>query len=313
MTLYLAPAALGLGDLIVTLPVVQSLIDQGENLVLILRLAQHEAVAKRIPGLAGSVFEWEFNEKKLKPDDRYIDLRDHDLQRHAWWGSQKFEQDYPNWRINDILGKICTDKGLQVDFSFRQPLMFEPRAGAAGKIIFIPGSAVSFKCWPFAYWIELARLLKEKGIAAAVVGQPDYSGIVAELIHFGLEWLPTPLLSDAIDVISSSKMVISVDTGLLHISIHQGVQTVGLYRQLPVYVREFPNSTELISPVTCAQVCRDVEMNKAHHTKVKAGKDFVPADWACVAPVGVQCMDAITAFQVFRAISEYLPDDGSVD
>ena len=302
MTLYLAPAALGLGDLVVTLPVVQSLIKQGEKLVLILRLSEHEAVAKRIAGLAGYVMEWEFNEKKIDSKDRYIDLRDHDLQRHAWWGSQKFEQDYPNWQINDILEVICKDKGLAVDFAYRQPLAFEPRPNAAGKIIFIPGSAVSFKCWPFAYWIDLARRLAEKGISAAVVGQPDYSGVVSELINFGVEWLPMPLLSDAIDVISSAKMVVSVDTGLLHISVHQGVETIGLYRQLPVYVRDFPNSKELISPIPCAQACRDIEMDKAHHTKPKAGKDFVPADWACVAPIGKQCMDAISASQVFDTI-----------
>jgi ADP-heptose:LPS heptosyltransferase len=110
-------------------------------------------------------------------------------------------------------------------------------------------------------------------------------------------------------------MVVSVDTGLLHISVHQGVDTIGLYRQLPVYVRDFANSVKLISPIACAQACRNIEMDKAHHTKPKAGKDFVPADWACVAAIGWQCMEAISAAQVFQAVSSVVlqsaPEDSS--
>ena len=45
-------------------------------------------------------------------DGRFVDLRDHPLQRDWWWGSPEFEDAFGTLSINDILGRICADFGI---------------------------------------------------------------------------------------------------------------------------------------------------------------------------------------------------------
>ncbi len=44
-------------------------------------------------------------------DGRFVDLRDHPLQRDHWWGSAEFEAAFGRLSINDILARICADFG----------------------------------------------------------------------------------------------------------------------------------------------------------------------------------------------------------
>ena len=57
MAHYLAPLSNGIGDLIVSLPVVQGLIDSGYETYLITRSNMQEELVDRIEGLSGSVSE----------------------------------------------------------------------------------------------------------------------------------------------------------------------------------------------------------------------------------------------------------------
>ena len=303
MTTFIAPAALGLGDLIVVLPVVQTLIDGGIETVLVLRLLEHCAVAERLPGLNGFVMDWHLDSLDFGAQDLFIDLRDHSLQRDHWWGSQAFEDACPGMKINDILSVICRDKGLTVDFYQSRPLRFYFRGDCAGKIAFIPGSAVSSKSWPLEHWLELNARLAARGESVLVVGQPQESPIVRQLIDAGLSWMPTPLLSEAVDVVSSCKAVVSVDTGLMHVAAHQGVPTVGMYKKFAVYVRPFDNVVSLISDKSCEIACHQREQQAAHHKREMAGEGFKPADWSCAAQLdGLGCMETISVEAVWQGL-----------
>src|SRR5437899_1987279 len=108
---YVAPISFGLGDLVVSLPAIQALIargrDEGVGTWLVARSAGQAALADRIAGLSGWVDEASFDRDDR--DGRFVDLRDHPLQRDWWWGSPEFEDAFGPISINDILSRICAD------------------------------------------------------------------------------------------------------------------------------------------------------------------------------------------------------------
>jgi hypothetical protein len=292
MAIYLAPAALGLGDLLVTLPVVQSLIASRTPTYLVLRAREHQSVAERIPGLTGHVLEWEVADA-LTDQDTFIDLRDHPLQREHWWGSKPFVEAYPGWTINMILDKICRDKGLAVDFDALTPLVAKLDSTLNDRVAFIPGSAVSAKCWTAAAWLELKDRIEKKGLGIIVIGQPAQSPVVAELVKTGVAWNETPEVADALDVVASCAAAVSVDTGIMHLAVHQGVPTVGLFRHSPVYVRDVPHFRKLVAAKECDVACHQMEQTAAHHSVPEAGPEFQPNNWVCQS--AERCLDTIPA------------------
>ena len=100
----IAPVSFGLGDLVVSLPPIQALIEDDPPVWLVARAPSQRLLAERIGGLAGVVDEAEL---AGGPADRFIDLRDHPLQRDFWWGSDAFEAEFGRLNINDILQRIC--------------------------------------------------------------------------------------------------------------------------------------------------------------------------------------------------------------
>jgi ADP-heptose:LPS heptosyltransferase len=239
--------------------------------------------------------EWEVPEC-LGPADRFIDLRDHPLEKVAWWGSKPWLDAYPGWTINDILGTICGDKGLRIDFDASYtPLKFVRRAELAGKVVFVPGSAVSAKMWPASSWLELAEKLDAVVVAAAV----DVVQALAPLPLY-----ETPSISDALDAVSSARAVIAVDTGIMHMAVHQGTPTVGIFRASPVYARERENFVAVEANKPCESICYMREIGCGHNGRPLAGKGFVPTDWSCLAPSDQRCMETITPDMVLAALDE---------
>ena len=78
------------------------------------RWAGGRAQARGAAGLDGCVDEAAM---ELGDGDRLLDLRDHSMQRDFWWGSAAFEQSVGVLDINEILGCICRDLGIDADFT----------------------------------------------------------------------------------------------------------------------------------------------------------------------------------------------------
>jgi ADP-heptose:LPS heptosyltransferase len=305
MAIYLAPAALGLGDLLVTLPVVQGLIASGAQTYLVLRAREHESVARRIPGLTGHVLEWEVADA-LTDQDTFIDLRDHPLQREHWWGSKPFVDAYPGWTINMILDKICRDKGLVLDFDALGRLNANVDPALSDRVALIPGSAVAAKCWTAASWLALRNDIERQGLGIIVIGQPAHSPVVAELVNSGAPWKDTPAVADALDVVASCAAAVSVDTGIMHLAVHQGVPTVGIFRPAPVYVRDVPHFRKLVATKQCDSACHQMEQAAAHHTVPEAGPEFQPNNWVCQS--AQRCVDTVTPQSVSDALFALLAE-----
>lgn len=303
--IFLSSATIGIGDLIVILPILQTLIDAGCNTHLVARTKEHSAIAERVHGLAGCILLDDFHPADLGDADEYFDLRDHPLQTDYWWGSREFFQAFPGWRINDILAQICKDKGLAADFTRLRPLHHTPVPAARDKIVFVPGSAHSMKCWPFDHWLGLAELLQKAGYEILVVGQPDKARIVHQLISAGLTWYPTRDMGEAIDLLSSCLATVAVDTGLMHIAAHQGTPTLSLYRYKPVFERKFPHVAALIAAMPCADICYEQEINAGRSSlKIEDGT-FCPDDLFCLAEKE-NCLGRILPSLVFAELQALL-------
>src|ERR1700722_14583950 len=97
-----APVSFGLGDLVVSLPAAQALIEEGgrdgDETWLVARSPSQRLLAPRIAGLSGCLDEAALG--RTDPRDRLVDLRDHPLQRDFWWGSSRFTDAFGVLDIN---------------------------------------------------------------------------------------------------------------------------------------------------------------------------------------------------------------------
>lgn len=311
MAVYLAPISHGLGDLLVSLPAIQALIKSGEPTYLVMRSPYQEGLSERIAGLAGSIREVDLQLDDLGKDDKVFNLRDHPLQTDYIWGSEEFESKYPGYKINDVLKGVCADFGIDADFEHCSPLTFNKRPEVEGKIAFIPGSAGAVKCWPAEHWLKLAALFEERGMDCFVIGQPERSEVVNQVLQKGLKHVVTPKAVDALDVLSSSRCAIGVDTGLMHMAVNQGVPTVGLFRYNVMFVRPYEHFRCLPAPV-CPQSCIDREYHDVENAIVTY--DGFPSEntfvywktWSCAQSEGEQCMWKVTPDMVLKAVESLL-------
>jgi ADP-heptose:LPS heptosyltransferase len=116
----------------------------------------------------------------------------------------------------------------------------------------------------------------------------------------GIERIVAPTPGDAIDLVSSCRAVVGVDTGLTHLAVQQNTPTVTVCRDRPVFVRPWPH-TRVVTGHRCDDVCRSIERDHAHHASVSSpGSAWQARD----CPMGGPCMASITTPQVVAALGE---------
>jgi len=291
---YLAPVSFGLGDLVVSLPAIQALIERGDETWLVARSPAQVVLARRVDGLAGCVAEDGFDGSGA--DGRVVDLRDHPLQRDHWWGSPAFEQAYGPLRINDILGRICADFGIDADFTRPVGLSTLGRLGLDSSVLFIADTDGAAKRWPLDRWCTLASSIRDRGLDVGVVTRDGSGGVDG----IGAVCAPSP--GDAVDVLSSARAVVGVDTGLTHIAAQQSTATVTISRPPDVYFRSWPH-TRSVTGRPCDPVCVALDQQRAYNDRV----DLRGLEWEprrCPSEGG--CLDAVRPDDVMRALEEVL-------
>jgi lipopolysaccharide heptosyltransferase II len=90
----------------------------------------------------------------------------------------------------------------------------------------VPGAAHATKRWPVGHWVDLARRLRERGLAVVALGAEHERGLVAspdvtDLCGVGLG-VTAALLSGA-------AVTVAGDTGLLHVAAAVGTPVVVLF------------------------------------------------------------------------------------
>jgi hypothetical protein len=292
----LAPVSYGLGDLVVSLPAIQALVMESRPAWLVARSPSQRLLAERIDGLAGVVDEATYTEC---PGDRFIDLRDHPLQRDVWWGSDEFEATFGPMNINDILHRISVDLGVQADFDHPVPLRTRPFTGLDRTVLLVHETDGAAKSWAAEQWAELATILRKDGHEVAHVTKGtsptplDDSGVAALVAA-------TP--PEAVDTLSACRAVIGVDTGLTHIAVQQGTPTVTICRRSSVYVRPWPHSVALRGS-DCTELCRAAETAYAYNRTVSL-REFRPPPRTC--PSGSACLAGTGAADAVALLRELL-------
>jgi hypothetical protein len=274
----------GLGDLVVSLPAIQAVIADQPPVWLVARAASQRLLAERIPGLAGVIDEATLT---CETGDRLIDLRDHPLQRNFWWGSPAFEAEFGTLNINDILHRICTDFGIDADFTRPTPLDAKPRMELLNTVLLVHETDGPDKRWPPGRWAEVAAGLRADGHDVAQVTRG--TSLSSAVTDVPAVVLPTP--ADAIDALSGCRGVIGIDTGLTHIAVQQGTPTVTICRRSSVYVRPWPNSAALRG-TRCTDQCVEAESRYAYHRTVSL-RGFRPTPWRC--PSAAPCLAETSA------------------
>jgi len=296
---YIAPISFGLGDLIVSLPAIQALITEnppGETW-LVTRAAGQAALADRIAGLGGCVDEDAFDPAGV--DGRFLDLRDHPLQRDYWWGSPEFDRAVGPLAINEILACICADFGIPADFSQPVPLVARRTRTEVRDAVLLVTESDATKRWDPERWAELARGIREKGNDVGLVIRDEPA---AEMSGTGIEAVRAPTPGDAVDLLTSSRAVVGIDTGLTHFAVQQGTPTVGIYRSRAVYFRPWPHCRAVVGD-PCDESCKAEERAYAYNARVSS-----PASaWqprSC--PVGARCLEKVRPADVMDALGELL-------
>ncbi len=303
MTVYIAPLGSGLGDVIVTLPLLYKSIEQSET-YLVARSPRQEGLTEAIKGLTGTIREPDLAKIELRGGDRYLNLRAHRLQTDYVWGGPEFARDYPDFRINDILRVISADYGFDADFDTRIAFDFAHRPEFGGKVLIVPGTTTASKTWSVSLWLELIGALAGAGRSACMLGEPERSAVVFDLIEHGVEWIRTPTIQNAIDIISSAMAVVSVDTGLMHIAVQQGAPTVALFQGSALYYRKFPNCFPVFANSCSVKCMTDPEPSSPNtRTEYKAFEWFDGSFGSCAADPGTGCMDSIAPAMVVAKLN----------
>jgi hypothetical protein len=294
---FMAPLSFGLGDLVVSLPAVQAVIARGDETWLVARSPAQAALAERIDGLAGCVPDEQFDRDGA--DGRFVDLRDHPLQRDHWWGSAPFEQAFGPLGINDILVRIAADFGIEVDVTQPVRLGARRRSELGSTVLFVVASDGPSKQWPVGKWAALAMLTTARGLDVGVVTR---HATTAELGATRLAGVPAPVPGDAVDVLTSARAVVGVDTGLTHIAAQQHTPTVTICRRNTVFFRAWPH-TRAARGGPCDDACARAEEQRAYHQRV----DLRGFEWrAPHCPVEARCLDAVGPDAVMAALDAVL-------
>jgi ADP-heptose:LPS heptosyltransferase len=302
--MYVAPVSFGLGDLVVSLPAIQALIAPGRRdgveTWLIARSDAQASLADRIAGLSGWVDEASFD--RDGHDGRFVDLRDHPLQRDWWWGSAEFEDAFGALTINDILGRICGDFGIPADFTRPTPLAAVPRPELSSSVLLVTETDGASKQWPADRWRSLADGLRARGLDARLVIRDEPA---AEIRALGIAAVRAPSPGDALDVLGAARAVIGIDTGLTHLAVQQGTPTVTIFRAPAVFFRPWPHARAVVGD-PCDDACMAAEKEYAYNARVDL-RGFRWQPRAC--PVAGRCLDAVQPEVVLAAVDDVLRRD----
>jgi Glycosyltransferase family 9 (heptosyltransferase) len=294
---YVAPVSFGLGDLVVSLPAIQALIDSGVETWLVTRSSSQAALAERIAGLSGWIAEDAFD--RDGHDGRLVDLRDHPLQRDHWWGSAEFEAAFGPLSINEILARICADFGIAADFTDPVPLSAEPRPDLSSTVLLVLDTDGPTKRWAADRWAAVAAGIRAIGLDVRAVTRVD---VAVDLGVTRIEAAVAPTPGAAVDVLGSARAVVGVDTGLTHIAAQQRTPTVMICRANPVFFRSWPHTKAVIGD-RCDDACVAVEEDYAYNERVDLrGFQWQPRH----CPVGGRCLDGVRPEDVLGALEQVL-------
>jgi hypothetical protein len=298
---WIAPISFGLGDLVVSLPAIQALIHgrrtHGHEVWLVARSPAQTLLAERITGLAGCVDEGSFDPPS--DDGRFVDLRDHQLQRDFWWGSDSFVRAFGALDINGILGRICDDFGIDADLATPLALEAGGRPEFVDTVLLVTDTDGPAKVWAPEKWVVVAAEIRNLGLDVGHVVRGDVPSVLRAM---GIPDVAAATPGDAVDVLTSCRAVIGIDTGLTHIAAQQSTPTVTVCRAASVYHRPWPHC-RVLRGGPCTPACVAAEERYAYNARVSL-QDFRPTPRVC--PSSAPCLDGLDPVRAIALLKTLL-------
>lgn len=284
--LWIKVFAPGIGDLVVILPILKNLKQNyiNEMNVLVFNQAQKDLLS-RTPYVDKAVIFRENPRDYVPKGEFFVDIAETEMESKYWWGSEEFIRDLGKMHIYDVM-KECIQIGG--DYENIEPLQFnelEPRTDKEIVLLGIGGRRGN-KLWFNDYWLEIYEKLKAEGYEVGMVGDANHNGSsqLVELEKEGIPFFQTPDLARCIDLISNSHGMITIDSGLMHISAMQGIPTVAMFGPMPSWLWG-PKAKHVINlDGGCGINCSKM-----------------PLDWECV---GRPCMRSITPDMVLHSFKQ---------
>lgn len=127
-------------------------------------------------------------------------------------------------------------------------------------IAICPVSTWPHKTWPISHWAELARLIVDKGHILAL-GAPTDSPQIERISNDAgvpiLNLAGQTTLQQAAAVIDMADIVVGLDSGLLHIALALGKQSIGIFGPTRWrYLTTFQNFTPIVADLPCIPCCK---------------------------------------------------------
>ncbi|NCB60808.1 MAG: lipopolysaccharide heptosyltransferase I, partial [Gammaproteobacteria bacterium] len=121
---------------------------------------------------------------------------------------------------------------LQGDYAIAQHFMNEHKADAGQYAVFLHATTRDDKHWPEANWRELIGLLNNTGIRIKLPWGAPHEEARAKRLAEGFPYvdvLPRMSLEDVARILAGAKFVVSVDTGLSHLTAALDRPNITLY------------------------------------------------------------------------------------
>lgn len=124
------------------------------------------------------------------------------------------------------------------------------------QIVLVPSAAWEMKRWPINNWASAIKDLKTESV---ILGGPEdaFCEELAKCSNLCVNLAGKLSLVESCYVISNSKLVISADTGLLHVADLLGIQVIALLGPTAFGYPSFSNSHELSVELSCRPCSKD--------------------------------------------------------
>lgn len=273
-TLWVKIFAPGLGDLVVLGPVLFNIVDRNitDKINLIVYNQGQKDLAERMWWVDNCFLEKDT--PTIPNRDFFVDMSEHPLEK-VWWGSQEYIDQFGETHVIQMMDKICGGMGIPKELP---KLKVEtPHINdylKLGKTVLLAvGGRRRTKLLPNNIWLDIYKGLREFNWEVALIGSKGHEGSeqIYELEQAGIPYHSTKNVGEVIDVIQASCGVISIDSGLYHLSSYQNKPTVGLFGPMQTWlwggIGKHTVNLQNDCPINCTST---------------------PLDWKCV---GHPCMN----------------------
>jgi ADP-heptose:LPS heptosyltransferase len=283
----------GMGDIICTLPAVRELMKRHPGATFIYNCHADFAAIPKLAGVA----------------QRFTSLKHIGLVGHWYWfllaGYYHFthRDDTPGQvaqepMVTEFLrqfGLPLSEKHPELPITSKAAekvfLVLSQRGLDPNTLVLIhPGPSWPVKEWPSEFWMELVGKLREQGftsIAQLGVGRyMNFGRVTVPLIPGAISLLDTFTVEECIAVIAQAKLLIGIDSGLLHIAASTRTPSVGIWGS---------TSPQFFYPEAIRQsfVIAQVECAGCYHRLPRL-------HWITGCPHDIKCMKMVPVNEVLR-------------